>query len=143
MLRRLKESVATELLEKKEITLYCPLSPYQICLTNLVKKQLHRKDAAQATFPNLDASTSAATSVSGLEPDPVMTKQDVGKADRDYDGVASSVKGVGKVSSEVAKLRDGNGTGSAGLNKGKAQSMRAVNNTVMELRNICNHPFIR
>ncbi|WIA16563.1 hypothetical protein OEZ85_013234 [Tetradesmus obliquus] len=70
MLRRLKESVATELPQKSEVVLRCRLGPYQSALYDLVKSKLRAED-----------------------------------------GEGAGVKGI--------------------------------NNTVMELRNICNHPLLR
>ncbi|WIA36756.1 hypothetical protein OEZ86_008024 [Tetradesmus obliquus] len=69
MLRRLKESVATELPQKSEVVLRCRLGPYQSALYHLVKSKLRAED-----------------------------------------GEGAGVKGI--------------------------------NNTVMELRNICNHPLL-
>lgn len=77
MLRRLKESVASELPAKSEVVLRAAMGPYQAALMRLVR--------------------------CGFE------------AGAAGGGVAS---------------------GATALN-------RAVNNTVMEMRNICNHPYIR
>ncbi|KAF6263561.1 SNF2 family N-terminal domain-containing protein [Scenedesmus sp. NREL 46B-D3] len=70
MLRRLKETVATELPQKSEVVLRCRLGPYQSALYDLVK----------------------------------------------------------------SKLREEEGGGAGGV--------KGINNTVMELRNICNHPLL-
>lgn len=78
MLRRLKESVASELPAKKEVVLTAPLGPYQSALLDIVKNGF--RHAAEATSGGAGTSTAV---------------------------------------------------------------HKAVNNTVMEMRNICNHPFIR
>ena len=77
MLRRLKESVASELPSKSEVVLTAALGPYQAALMGIVRNGFER-----------------------------------------------------------AAGGGGSGGSSTAVN-------RAVNNTVMEMRNICNHPFIR
>mgnify|MGYP001807475060 CR=1 FL=1 len=89
MLRRLKETVASELPGKREVVLQAALGPYQAALMRLVR---HGFEAA------------AGGGGGG------------GGGDGEKDG--------------------GGGGGATAVN-------RAVNNTVMEMRNICNHPFLR
>ncbi len=83
MLRRLKESVASELPAKSEVVLRAAMGPYQAALMRLVR--------------------------CGFE------------------------AGAG------AAGGSGGGSGASGA----TALNRAVNNTVMEMRNICNHPYIR
>ncbi|KAG2497935.1 hypothetical protein HYH03_004197 [Edaphochlamys debaryana] len=92
MLRRLKESVASELPAKSEVVLRAHMGPYQAALMELVRSGFERSAAAGA--------------------------------------------GAG------ATREGGEGGGASGSGSSSTAVHRAVNNTVMEMRNICNHPFI-
>eukprot|EP00775_Hariotina_reticulata_P012417 gene12417-12553_t len=89
MLRRLKEAVATELPQKHEVVLRCPLGAYQSALYDMVRR-------------NLRAETGAGSNNC----------------------------------SEGNSQRRCSSTNSCNV------SVKGVNNTMMELRNICNHPLL-
>lgn len=131
MLRRLKESVAAELPGKEEVVLLCGQSAYQAALAEMVRQQLAAAPCADQA--QQQPAATAAADLSGVSKSSSLLSPAGGTKRRRVDPVLASPEASSLPSGGAAQQQPGGG-GSVPL--------KAVNNTVMELRNICNHPFI-
>lgn len=143
MLRRLKQSVVSELPTKTERVLHCGLSAYQAALTAIVTKRL------TTLGPDTEGAGPAGSTLPvPMLPDAAGAPGEVGTGgggDAHADGGKSGPGGGGGGGGSgggSGGARGGGGGGGSGPPKGQAAALKSVNNTLMELRNVCNHPFL-
>lgn len=159
LLRRVKSDVEASLPKKKEYLLYAPLTPFQHKLysaaltgsqalrTALAKQSGVKDDGLSETASTADVDEMASTVISSDDEAPRRTKRAAAltlSATGSYSVDSGSETAIGKAVLTAAKKKEAQKRAALAAHAERASKpgRGSLNNLLMQLRKICNHPYL-